>query len=385
MFDSYIFLDTTYLYSMKAFKITILDYMYIPSYFPNLQDYLRSVTINFAMSGLVKQRTPRELIEGYNDTMIESLHEVPLYEGGDATAQAYYSLSNPPQRPANSSVAFFTGQNDYKMTRQYATWQNTTNIMLNGTYYTSISQTADHQYSPWGKEVPLGGTDGLQFSPDLKRSDSISTYISDLARNTQFDYSHTDDSYSHLDNFVFYMQESFLEGEQTNPNNANFDAKLTGTSNLTTVLNAYSFASKGHYMNLTSSASDSKPTITNSAGLPIEPSLVDDGSFLGVERMTGTCLQTFERLFLNMVIYGDNLFSKAPGDNGYFFPVVYNKRQSSWSQDQVDSAFGDLILWKKLKWVFFTLFLLFGLTSLTFSLYTWHRHHVLKKELRPSP
>ena len=104
------------------------------------------------------------------------------------------------------------------------------------------------------------------------------------------------------------MQESFLEGEQTNPANANYEAKLTGTSNLTTVLNAYSFAAKGHYMNLTTDASDSTPTITNSAGLPIEPSLVDDGSFLGVERMTGTCLQTFERFFLNMVVYGDSLF-----------------------------------------------------------------------------
>ena len=86
------------------------------------------------------------------------------------------------------------------------------------------------------------------------------------------------------------MQEAFLEGEATNPANANYEAKLTGTSNLTTVLNAYSFAAKGHYMNLTDKASDSMPTITNRAGLPIAPSLVDDGSFLGVERLTGTCL-----------------------------------------------------------------------------------------------
>ena len=219
----------------------------------------------------------------------------------------------------------------------------------------------------------------------MKRSDPISAFTSDLARNTQYDYSHTDDSYPHLDNYVFYMQESFLEGEQSNPANVNYEAKLTGTSNLTTVLNAYSFAAKGHYMNLTTSASDSVPTITNSKKLPIEPSLVDDGSFLGVERMTGTCLQTFERFFLNMVIYGDSLFSKAPGDNGYFFPVVYNKRQSSWSQDQVDSAFGDLILWKKLKWVFFTLLLLLGLTALTYAIFCWHRHHALKKELCPAP
>ena len=56
--------------------------------------------------------------------------------------------------------------------------------MLNGTSYTSISQTTDYQYSPWDTEVTLGGTDGLQFSPDLKRGDSISAFISDLARNT---------------------------------------------------------------------------------------------------------------------------------------------------------------------------------------------------------
>ena len=84
-----------------------------------------------------------------------------------------------------------------------------------------------------------------------------------------------------------------------------------------------------------------------------------------------------------MVIYGDSLFHKAPGDNGYFFPVVYNKRQASWSQDQVDGAFGALILWKKLKWVFFTLLLILGMTTLLVTFVCCRSHQRLKKELRP--
>ena len=51
----------------------------------------------------------------------------------------------------------------------------------------------------------------------------------------------------------------------------------------------------------------------------------------------------------------------------------------------MDSAFGNLILWKKLKWVFFTLLLLLGMTALTIAIYCWHKHYALKKELRPKP
>ena len=38
-----------------------------------------------------------------------------------------------------------------------------------------------------------------------------------------------------------------MQNETANPVNANFDVKITGSTNMTTSLNAYGFAAKGHY------------------------------------------------------------------------------------------------------------------------------------------
>ena len=49
----------------------------------------------------------------------------------------------------------------------------------------------------------LDGTDGMQFSPDLSTDSTIAAFVNDLSRNCYFDHSHTDDTYPHLDTYVF--------------------------------------------------------------------------------------------------------------------------------------------------------------------------------------
>lgn len=43
----------------------------IPEAFPSFDGYLRSVAINFGLSGVLTIRSPRDMIEGYNDPLIE--------------------------------------------------------------------------------------------------------------------------------------------------------------------------------------------------------------------------------------------------------------------------------------------------------------------------
>lgn len=141
---------------------------------------------------------------------------------------------------------------------------------------------------------------------------------------------------------------------------------IDGTSNLTTTLNAWGFAAKGHYYQLSEEAkATAAPTIVDSNGQAIAPTKDDDDTFLGVEPLSGACLVAKERIFMNLAIYGDDLFQnfmpEIPEDFGYFFPLVFIKRESAWTQAQVDEIYGPMVTANKLKWTFFSLMLIFGL------------------------
>jgi len=134
------------------------------------------------------------------------------------------------------------------MTRQYGQWLGQEYIKMKGAQYTSITQIEEYTYNPWEELVLLDGTDGMQFSPDLSTDDTIAAFVNDLNRNCYFDYSHSDDTYPGLDQYVFQIQYDLMVNKTANPANVNFDVRITGTSNMTTSLNAYGFVSKGHYL-----------------------------------------------------------------------------------------------------------------------------------------
>ena len=95
------------------------------------------------------------------------------------------------------------------------------------------------------------------------------------------------------------------------------------------------------------------------------------------------CLTALERIFFNMQLFGDSLFQNKtvpiPADNGYFYPLSYVRRESAWTQDQVDDVFGPLVLANKLKWVFFALMLFFGLVFLALTVLCGLRYRKLHK------
>ena len=66
---------------------------------PDLDKYMKHVAINFGLSSLITQRSPREMIEGYIDPLIETLNETPVFMGGDNTTSPFLSLSKPPTLP----------------------------------------------------------------------------------------------------------------------------------------------------------------------------------------------------------------------------------------------------------------------------------------------
>ena len=312
---------------------------------------------------------------------------MPIYMGGDATTSPVLALNNPPTHPTNNTVAFFTGEDDYRMTRVYGQWLGQEYILMKGKEYKSLTNITEFTYSPWEEKVLLDGTDGMQFSPDLQKDDVIKAFVNDLSRNCYFDYSHNDDTYPGLDQYVFNIQYALMVNKTANPVNVNYDVRITGTTNLTTTLNAYGFAAKGHYLQLSEEAEESKPNIYDTDMNIVQPDDNDDDTFLGVEPLSGVCLTALERIFFNMQLFSDDLFQNhtvpIPPEFGYFYPLSYVRRESAWTQDQVDDVFGPLVLAQKLKWTFFGLMLFFGLVFIGLTVFCGLRYTKLKKTMAP--
>ena len=305
-----------------------------PEYLPQFEKYMRFLTTNFGLSGLLGWYTPREVIEGYYDPLIETLNSMPIYEGGDSTTSPFLAMNIPPTHPSDNTVAFFTGEEDYTMTRTYGTWLDSPFINMKGKQYTSINKIEDYLFSPWSEDVLLDGTDGMQFAPDQQDSGTIKVFVNDLSRNCYFDYDHVDDRYPHLDTYIYNIQYDLMRNMTDYPPNKKYDVRVTGTSNMTSSLLAYSFVSKGHYYQLAEAAEESKPKMVYQNNTVIEPIQEEDDTYLGVEKYSGVCMIAMERIFFNMAIYGDELFNfGVPGDNGWFFPLAYVKRESEWTQD----------------------------------------------------
>ena len=79
------------------------------------------------------------MIEGYTDPLVATLNETPVYMGGDNTTSAFLSLADPPTHPPDNNIAFFTGEDEYELTRTYGQWLGQEYIMMAGKEYTSIT------------------------------------------------------------------------------------------------------------------------------------------------------------------------------------------------------------------------------------------------------
>lgn len=58
----------------------------------NTIDYQRFVALNFGLGGLFTQKTPRQMIEGYIDPVLQRIYDTPIYMGGDQTISPFLSI-----------------------------------------------------------------------------------------------------------------------------------------------------------------------------------------------------------------------------------------------------------------------------------------------------
>lgn len=93
------------------------------------------------------------------------------------------ALSRLPTNPANNLIAFFTGEEDQKLTRSYGKWLNQDSIMIKGSRYISIYTLEGYFFSPWNQTELINGTDGLQFEPNVTQDQTLQVFCENLSRN----------------------------------------------------------------------------------------------------------------------------------------------------------------------------------------------------------
>ena len=134
IFDTYQSFNASGLYNQKIYQDVFLDYA--NANWSNIWNsdtflsYLRYVTINIGLNGLFIEITPRQLIEGYTDPLIQTLSEMPVYQGGDQTTSSFLSIDMPPTHPKNNRIALFTGVDDSSLTRRVARWMDSSELMI---------------------------------------------------------------------------------------------------------------------------------------------------------------------------------------------------------------------------------------------------------------
>ena len=131
--DVWKFLNKTRLFEMKIQQDILLNYWDdypLTFHTDTMRRYIRFIAIEGGMGGMFLYRSPRDYIEGYEDPTVKFLTTVPLYKGGDKTTDPFLSINRALTTPANVSMSFFTGTDDYLMTRRFGSWLDQSKITI---------------------------------------------------------------------------------------------------------------------------------------------------------------------------------------------------------------------------------------------------------------
>lgn len=214
------------------------------------------------------------------------------------------------------------------------------------------------------------------------KSDATPTaFVSDLSRVATFNLDYVDsETYKPLKTQMFKLEDSLMLNETANKENAKYNVKITGTTNMTTSLKAPAFVSKGHYYQISDEVRSSVPKIVDTQGNVIEPNDAYDETRLGVEQITGVTVYAHESLLNNFQVFNDWVYQLNDNtEYGMFVPLGLVNRDAQFTPEQANEVFGLLYVGITAKWVIFGILLALGIASLAlFCMYCYRRKSIKK-------
>jgi len=215
--------------------------------------------------------------------------------------------------------------------------------------------------NPWWDQVPVQGTDGWQFSPDLPESGSIYVYTPEVSRPLSFMYTGSSDSaFKGFDTLNFSLDP--VNFSSSNAANADFYIYADGTTNVTSTYQAQVFVTQGNFYGIDTSADVQAAMPTDANGNQFPTSADMSNSYFVVEEYSGTTMQFQQSLQTNFQVFQDSLFMfNQTSTYGQFVPNVWVKRSSSLSSSTISQLLGYQTSIKTTEWVLFGLCLGIGL------------------------
>jgi len=126
---------------------------------PQFKRYLKYVAFQAGLNGLFTCKTPRQIIEGYEDPLVKQLAGAEVYLGGDQTQSPFLSSDKSPTNPSDNTVEFLSGDTpdssakSYLFTRQYVGWLGRENIVMRRQDYKTINAVEDVYSNPWREKI----------------------------------------------------------------------------------------------------------------------------------------------------------------------------------------------------------------------------------------
>lgn len=305
---------------------------------PAFNRYLKMLMIEEGLGGLFIEKTVKEYIEGYEDKILAEASMQTLEEGGDPTIDPWISINDNPTNPINSTDCFFVGDDKSILTRQYGMWLNNRYLKMQGPQIKGTRSWETGLFNPWKENVPIRGTDGGQFKPLLEEHEDIWLFISDIMMPIRFIYE-KDVKVNGMTGWKYLTDPNILKTSEEHEENDKYYSGLHGTLNLTSVMGAPLFASKGRNLDIGSSA-DLLSELYDKEGKLIEADRNNDDVFMIVEPWSGLSLSAAQRLAINFKLDKDYLFENT--DSTYLLPYTYVKREFTLNKSQIDSSLGEL-------------------------------------------
>ena len=305
---------------------------------PTFKRYLKMLMIEQGMGGLFIERTVKEYIEGFTDKILQKASKQTLEEGGDPTISPWMSINDSPTSPVNGTDCFFVGGEKYALTRQYCFWLNNRYMRMQLPQLTGLRSYETKMVNPWKVDVPIQGTDGGQFKPLLEKEDTVYLFVSDIMMPVKFNFN-KEVSINGMTGWKYIGDESLKLNSTEYPENERFYQGLHGTLNLTSVLGAPLFATKGHYLDLDYNQHLASNIYTKD-GKKIVGDEGDDDIYMTAEPWTGLSLSGGQRLMLNFLLEKDDLFEYT--NSTYLVPYTYVKREFTLNKEQIDQSLGDV-------------------------------------------
>eukprot|EP00824_Muranothrix_gubernata_P000620 TRINITY_DN1071_c0_g1_i1.p1 TRINITY_DN1071_c0_g1~~TRINITY_DN1071_c0_g1_i1.p1 ORF type:complete len:1032 (+),score=156.14 TRINITY_DN1071_c0_g1_i1:3-3098(+) len=328
----------------------------------NVFQYLRYMIQYNLFDGVTMQRNSGEFIWGFHDYFLSDYTRKSYSLGGDPGAVKEIALTT-----KNITLDLWntypmhhihTGQNDMDKIKEFAAYYGSFNISIYETFYNGTA-TSYRYRNPHNVSIPMKGTDGLQFAPQLDE-DSIIHYFDEYAmRPVAFKYEESQ-SYGDLNVYKFVMDKKSLTKDSDE-----FNVTVPGFWDISSVQQ-------------TPLLSSCDPSLwDNAAKEGINYDVSEAESYFLVEPYSGKAVEYVYSQIISAKVDSNLIFPSLPEK---IYPLVKVTKRAKITEDDISEFFDDLISTETTITIIRVLFLVLGGLFIVASIALFYQYGKRKPE-----